>query len=638
MAIFTRQQGQEMFKKAEEQGLSREIIFKQAIAQGHSFEGLDTNQVMSELGGTSEKPKKSMGEKVLDVTGGKELAQGLGQSLANSGFAKKGLKIGNKTLIQSGGDINKSIENVQSDQIQIQEQLLKRIKEKKARGEDASRLEGALADINDEIKRTGEGANKLLNPNEITNKQVLGDALQLATTAGGAKLTSGLVGSASSATTGFVSGLAQGAKAGAIGGGAVGALTGASQALQEDKNLGGIVTDTVIGAGIGGVTGGVLGGITGGISGGLKGRALRKEILGEQVKSGEKTINQTQKAQKVKSMAKEQGFDDIDIDFIQSMKPTDRKKAQKMITLAQEASVNKRAIERPIDIVGDSMVDRVKFIRNKNSIAGKAVDTTAKALKGQKVDSTPIRDRALALLEDAGVTANPDGTPNWSKSIFNKTPDLKNKIMKSLSDLPAGEIDAYDLHNFKKSIDEVVNYGVKGEGLKGKSASILKAIRTSADEVLDSNFDSYNKANTDYKVTRDILDITDDLFGKKAGVVKERGGQLLRSVFSNNTQRPRVLSLIEQLDKISKKYGGKFDDNLLDQAIFTEILEDVYGTQATTSLQGQTARAIKGTQKVIEGLRNPVQGAGELLSTTAEKLTGISPERKKKILEALIRN
>ena len=618
MAIFTRQQGQEMFKKAEEQGLSREIIFKQAIAQGHSFEGLDTNQVMSELGWTSEKPKKSMGEKVLDVTGGKELAQGLGQTLA----LKQNSKI---------------IEQAQKEQFGIQEQLLKRIKEKKARGEDTSRLEGALSDINDEIMKTGEGASDILNPNKLTNKQVIGDALQLITTAGGSNVAGAVAGKATSAT-GFIEGALQGAKTGAIGGSAVGALTGTSQALQEDKTLGGIVTDTVIGAGIGGVTGGVFGGITGGISGGLKGRALRKEILTEQVQLGEKTINQTQKAQKVKSMAKEQGFDEADIDFIQSMKPIDKQKAQKMITLAQEASVNKRAIERPIDIVGDSMVDRVKFIRNKNSIAGKAVDTAAKALKGQKVDSTPIRDRALALLEDAGVTANPDGTPNWSKSIFNKTPDLKNKIMKSLSDLPAGEIDAYDLHNFKKSIDEVVNYGVKGEGLKGKSASILKAIRASADDVLDSSFDSYNKANTDYKVTRDILDVTDDLFGKKAGVVKERGGQLLRSVFSNNTQRPRVLSLIEQLDKISKKYGGKFDDNLLDQAIFTEILEDIYGTQATTSLQGQTARAIQGTQKVIEGLRNPVQGAGELLATTAEKLTGISPERKKKILEALIRN
>lgn len=618
MAIFTRQQGREMFKQAEEQGISRDVIFRQAIAQGHSFEGLDSNQVMSELNSSPVQAKKSTAEKVLDLTGGKEIAQGLGQALALKGNSKM-------------------IEQTQQDQTNIQEQLLQRIKEKKSRGEDTSRLEGALQDLGGEITKTGEQASGILNPNDLTNKEVVGDAIQLATTAGGSKIAGKVAGNVK-ASTGIVSGLKTGVVSGAKSGAVVGALTGTSQALQQNADTGGVIGSTLTGGAIGGVTGGLLGGIVGSVTGGLKGRALRKEILNKQVEVGQKSVNTTAKAQKVKTMAKEQGFDDVDIDFIQSMKPTDRQKAQRMIELAQKASIDKRAIERPIDVVGDSMVDRVKFIRNQNSVSGKAVDTTAKALKGQFVDATPLRNKALSLLEDAGVTANPNGTPNWSKSIFNKTPDLKNKIMKSLSDLPNGEIDAYDLHNFKKSIDEVVNYGVKGEGLKGKSASILKAIRTSADDILDSNFESYNKANTDYKATRDVLDIADDLFGKKAGVVKERGGQLLRSVFSNNTQRPRVLKLIEQLDTTSKKYGGKFKDNLVDQAIFTEILEDVYGTQATTSLQGQTARAIKGTQKVIEGLRNPIQGAGELLATTAEKLTGVSPEKKKAILEALIRN
>ena len=319
------------------------------------------------------------------------------------------------------------------------------------------------------------------------------------------------------------------------------------------------------------------------------------------------------------------------------MKSQDKVKAQKMVELAKKAMVDKRSLERPIDVVGDSLKDRITFIQKTNSSAGKAVDSTAKALKGQFVDATPVREKALTMLEDIGVTANKNGTPNWSKSIFNKNPELQKKIMKTLSDLPAGEIDAYDLHNFKKSIDEVVSYGVGGEGLKGKSANILKAVRNSADEILDSTFDTYNKANTDYKATKDVLEMAQDLFGKKAGVSKERGGQLLRSVFSNNTQRPRVMKLIEQLDLTAKQYGGKFDDNLIDQALFSEILEDIFGTQATTSLQGQVGRAVKGTQKVIDGLRDPIKGAGDLLATGAEKLAGISDENKRKILEALLR-
>lgn len=602
---------------------------------------------LEELKSLKQPKKSSLTEKIGNFTGGTKLAQGLGQALAQK-------------------DTSKMIEETQRQQIDLQGQLLQKIREKKALGEDTSRLEGALEDLGIDITKTAAGAEKLLNPNELTEKQVIGDTLQLATTLGtigglsgtGAKATgtlgkvpgltkqgtgiaTELAGKITGGGVGSFRGAAQGGLAGLGQGIISGGLMGTAQGLKEDKDLEGILKDTGTGAFIGGVSGGVLGSIIGGVSGGVKSSQLRKQILDGQISLGEKTKPDLTKLsgiqKKAVDMARTQGFADEDIEFIMSMKPQDKTKAQKMIDLAEKASKNKRSLERPIDVVGDSMLDRVKFIQKQNSTSGKAVDATARALKGQKVDATPVREKALSLLEDAGVYANPDGTPNWSKSIFNKTPELKNKIMKTLSDLPAGEMDAYDLHNFKKSIDEVVNYGVKGEGLKGKSASILKAVRSTADDVLDTNFVDYNKANTDYKTTRDVLEVVQELFGKKAGISKERGGQLLRSVFSNNASRQRVLSLVEQLDKVSKQYGGKYTDNLLDQALFTEILEDVYGTQATTSLQGQVARAVKGTKKVIEGVRDPIKGAGELLATGAEKIAGISPENKKKILSAFVK-
>lgn len=568
----------------------------------------------SQLDRNKPQPKKrTVLEKVADFTGGKELGQGLGQALAL-------------------GKNSKAIEDTQNEQNQIVSSLVKRIKEKKALGQDTSKLEGALQDLGADMEKRGNNAEQILNPNQLTEKQIIGDALQVGTTILGAGALPGATKAVTGATT-IGKGIVQGAKTGATTGAIFGGATGVSQGLQEDKSGKDILKQGLGGAVTGLIGGAVVGGLTGGITGGLKGRALRKQVLNNRVSEG----NLPLASEKAKSIAKQQGFNDVDVDFMSTMKAPDKVKAQKMLDLAEKASKNKRAIERPIDVVGDSMTDRVKFIQNTNSTAGKAVDATAKALKGQKVDAIPVRERALSLLEEAGVTANPDGTPNWSKSIFNKTPELRNKIMKSLSDLPAGEIDAYDLHNFKKSIDEVVNYGVGGEGLKGKSASILKAVRNSADEILDSSFESYNKANTDYKITRELLDEAGDLFGKKSGLSKERGGQLLRSVFSNNTQRPRVLSLIEKLDAVSKQYGGKFDDNLVDQALFTEILEDIYGTQATTSLQGQVERAVKGTKRVIEGIRDPLKGLGDLAATGVEKSIGITDENKRKILQALIK-
>jgi len=596
--------------------------------------------------------KRSLGEKILGFTGGEKIAQGLGQAFTNPEIAKQQ-------------------EETQKQQFEIQGNLIKAIKAKRATGEDATKLEKALADLSMQISDTGNQTGELLNQKGLTTKQVVGDALQLGTTvasvgsfgkgfvAGGKEATSkvellknvltntGRQKALPSAVEGiakatsFGQGLVQGAKTGAISGGVFGTATGVSQGLQKDKDLGGIIGEGLL-TGVGGaVTGGILGGVIGGVSGGIRGRQLRNEVLNKQIEVGQKTAvdmtKLTPQQNKAIEIAKQQGYDASDVDFMMSMKPTDKAIAGRQIEMANKALNNKRFIERPIDLVGEGFVKKAKSFEALNTKAGKAVETTAKALRGQKVDALPVREKALSLLEDAGVFANKDGTPNWSKSIFNKTPDLKNKLMKTLSDLPAGEIDAYDLHNFKKSIDEVVNYGVKGEGLKGKSASILKAIRNSADEILDTTFDSYNTANTDYKITREVLDQAKDLFGKKNGFSKEKGGQIMRAVFSNRDSRGRVLKLLGDFDEIGAKYGLKSKDNLVDQALFTEILEDIYGTQATTSLQGQVARAVKGTQRVIEGVRDPLKGAGDLLATGAEKFLGVSDENKKKILSALIR-
>jgi len=592
-------------------------------------------------------------EGIADFTGGKKIAQGLAQTIANP-------------------FISKQIEETQRLQDEAQSNILQQMKENRASGKDNTGLINALKDLDTEMGVTRQDAEKALNQEGLTAKQVVGDALQLGTTiatvggiqGAGAKATGvlskvpGLTKSAPSLTSklatkvagqgvGVLAGAGKGALTGVATGATVGALSGTAQGLKADGSAKDILKSSGKGALVGGVAGGVIGGVVGGVSGGLQGRALRKQVLESRTPTGKTPppgggtppsgTPKTPVQQKAIEMAKTQGYDQSDIDFMTTMKPHDKNIALKQIEMAKKAAINKRFIERPIDLVGESFVKRAKDFEVLNIKAGKAVDTTARALKGQTVNATPVREKTLSLLEDIGVSINNDGTPNWSKSIFNKTPELKNKIMKTLSDLPNGEIDAYDLHNFKKSIDEVVDFGIKGEGLKGKSANILKAIRRTADGVLDANFESYNKANTDFKITREVLDQANDLFGKNRGFSKEKGGQIMRAVFSNRDSRGRVLKLLSDFEDIGKGYGLKYKDNLIDQALFTEILEDIYGTQATTSLQGQVARAVQGGGKIIEGIRNPIKGTLELVATGVEKLSGITDENKKKILEALIR-
>ena len=54
MNTISREQAQIMFQKAQEKGIGRDVIFKEAINRGFEFEGLDTNKVKQELGITKE--------------------------------------------------------------------------------------------------------------------------------------------------------------------------------------------------------------------------------------------------------------------------------------------------------------------------------------------------------------------------------------------------------------------------------------------------------------------------------------------------------------------------------------------------------------------------------------------------------
>lgn len=582
--------------------------------------------------------------------------ESIGEATGIKGF---GEAIG--TAIAAPEEI-KRLEQSQQALIDSQTRLLERRKQRKAEGADTSRLDEALKSVSERIRQQGAGAVSQLT-NDITDEDIIGDALKLAGTVAGFASVPG-VSAAAKGATGVLQGAKLSALEGAISGATSGVIGGAGTAIKEQQDIGAGAKGAISGGIAGGIGGAVGGALIGGITGGLKGRALRKNVFDAQVSSGEKPpidlkkgtittfneatgepvvkpINSVQK--KAIKLAKEQGFDDTDTAFVLSLKPADKAKAARALEIAEKSLTDKRsrALFRPEDVLGESFVEKVKNIDNLNSTAGQRVDEVARGLRGQQIDASAVKTTALNQLQDAGVSIVDDGTLDFSNSIFKKTPELARKIKAAFSDLPDGVMDAEQLHLFKKSIDQIVEYGkTSGKAFTSKAESILKGARAAADDVLDTTFADYNAANTDFKVTKEVLDELESLFGKKVGFTQERGGQILRGIFSNNQSRSRLLQILPQIEQVATKYGINTPDNLIDQAIFVDLLEDVYGTQATTSLQGQVGRGVRQavgtTQKVIAGLRSPIEGAGELAATVAEKATNVSPEQKRQVLRSLL--
>ncbi len=339
--------------------------------------------------------------------------------------------------------------------------------------------------------------------------------------------------------------------------------------------------------------------------------------------------------------AVKQGFEPRDIKFLATIASTDKPALQEMSKLAETGAGDLRAQyagKRPADVVGDTVLDPLKKIQAKNAESGAQVDAEARALAGKKVDATPVYDTAIKELENSGVVIAQDGKWDFSKSIFNKTTALQNKLTQAFSDLPQGQWDAYDLHNFKKSIDQVVDYAKNKGELTGKTESILKSVRSSADNVLDSKFSAYDTANTDFKATREVLDNAHDLMGKKtdfmSGNANMRVGQAMRTLFNNTTRRSDMFTFLQKLQDTAGKYGIEMKGNPVDQALFAQVLEGVYGTPAITGLQGEVKKAVSTALKIA---RNPISGTAETVLENIDKMRGITPEAKKKALDLFIR-
>lgn len=597
----------------------------------------------------NEKLNNSFSTKVLNFTGGTKIAQGLGQAL-NMGNAENTLN---------------RMSEVDAEQ---QKRLFDAIKKNKEAGKDTTRLEAALRALTGGIATQGNEAESVYNPGGITGKEVIGDAIQLATTvaasgsfgagAKGAK-TGQLLSKTPAAPeiikgmtkgTGLLQGAWQGFKSGAISGAGFGAVQGTANALKNNEDAGGVVEGTLVGGAGGGLFGGVLGSITGAISGVLKGRALTKEVMNAQERAGLKpTLDETIKKKAATdpkfafmvNEAKKQGFGDPEINFLSTVSDVDKPVMQKMYDLTVKAQSDPRQITRAGDILGDNVTQQVKQVIGLNQKAGKAVDATAKALKGRQVDIDSLGHRIVQELDNAGVVIDDNGVLDFSGSVFKNVPAVQKELQKVIYSVPNGS-DAYQLHIFKKGIDEMVDYGTAGEGLSGQAANILKSFRNATDEVLDKSFTEYDKANTFYKLTRDYIEQAKGMVGKKVDLSSKEGaqafGQALRSAFSNNKSRPNTLKFIEDTHLISKKLGlTGSEKNLLDQALFVNMLEETFGSEAATGLAGEVSKAINKSMQVVEGIKNPVKGALNLAGVIAEKVQNVTPDAKKQILKQFIK-
>lgn len=338
-----------------------------------------------------------------------------------------------------------------------------------------------------------------------------------------------------------------------------------------------------------------------------------------------------------------QGFDKGVVATVKAASPTDKKIMSKMVNVMEKIKSNAKfgMRNRPSDVVGDSLLKRFNIISRANKQAGRNIDIVAKSLKGQNVDIGDTVDNFIQKISNMGVSLGTDLKLNFRGSDIEGLTDVQNilnKVVRRMSDTRIP--DAYDVHRLKKFIDEQVSYGKTTGGLSGKTQGVLKSLRANLDNNLDSNFERYNKVNSIYSETRGLLDDIQDIAGKKIDLTAESAnksmGQLLRGVMSNNKSRVKLLDSVDDIELMSKKYGGKFDDDIMTQILFADELDSVFKPVARTSFQGQIGQSGERAARAARAARSPADAALSAAGKGIDAVRGINEENAFKSIKNLL--
>jgi hypothetical protein len=344
-----------------------------------------------------------------------------------------------------------------------------------------------------------------------------------------------------------------------------------------------------------------------------------------------------------------QGWKDGTIASIKAASDKDRQAMTKMLNIFKmgEKSETFRALNRPADILGDTVDSRIQFLSSANKQAGTDISKIANnQLRGQKVDFDPAINTFIDDLGTLGVKveldANGVAKANLQGSDIQgdrQAQRVLNMVLERLSTVK--EPDAYGIHTAKRFIDTQVDFGKRSlaNPLTAQAERTLKSLRRNLNTTLGESFPDYKAANAKYSDTITALDNLQKAAGTNidfdSANANKQLGTAMRKLTSNYGTRANLIDALDQANTTSTKYGLKLDDDIVNQLIFVNELDRMFGAAAQTSLKGQVADAMQTGVDIARG--GAARRAVELLAEKAEGLRGINKENAVKSMEELLK-
>lgn len=356
-----------------------------------------------------------------------------------------------------------------------------------------------------------------------------------------------------------------------------------------------------------------------------------------------------------------QGFKEGVIQPLKSSSKSDKTLMGRMTRIAERAKKDELfgMENRPGDVAGNVLMDRLNVVREANKRAGKAIKPIVARMKGTRINIQDVGQSFSGKLDDMGITLKRgesgkievDFSGSDIEGLSGPESVIKRVVNRIEGVAGDGSIDASRLHQLKKFIDEQVTFGKTAEGLAGETERALKGLRREINDTLGAKFPAYAEANKTYSGTIDALDAFQDVAGRKMNLLGENAdkatGTLMRRLMGNAQSRITLLDSLKGIEDAVEAFGGYggplritglggSKNSLKMLVLYADELDRVFGAAPRTSLQGQFDQALGTAARAATSQSGAVDLALGAAGKLAEKARGINEEGAFKAIKKLL--
>ncbi|MBK8187646.1 MAG: hypothetical protein IPK77_10655 [Cellvibrio sp.] len=331
--------------------------------------------------------------------------------------------------------------------------------------------------------------------------------------------------------------------------------------------------------------------------------------------------------------------------FVQSVKSSsaaDKKKFTQMLDVlgkSQDELIYGK-FNHPSDVVGDSLKERITYVKNTNRQAGTEIDRAALNLKDKTVDYSGSVSGFINDLQNMGVSLDTNKRPAFKGSDvegFASDEKIISQVLGRLNDL-GDNAKAYDVHRLKRYIDRNVLFGSSAlEKADPRTVKIMRDLRERIDADLDGKFKDYDAANT--KNSKTIRSL--DALQKNAGsvdILSDEADRFLgaraRAIMSNQQRAGSLEKAIKDIDDTAKEFGFKSDEDIIRQIGIVDELEKVFNVKRSTSLGGEMDKAAE-TLKSLRQKGTTETAIDFAFDPITKKFRKTEDQRKKEAIETM---